>query len=65
LHDVACALECGDADVECAALARADLESLGEFARRKRRARALELAQNLTAVLAAARLVALSARAAA
>src|SRR5262249_28481923 len=65
LHDVAGALERCEACVECAALARAQVEALRELARRERLARALQLAQDFAPVIGAARVVALGARTAA
>ena len=67
LHRLARAHERGDAGVELVALARPDVEALGELLRRERLARALELAQDLVAVRvarrrSARRLVSLGAR---
>ncbi len=51
LHDFAGALERCEPDVECAALARADLEPARELVRRERRAGALERAQDVAPIL--------------
>ena len=55
LHHFAGTLERRQAELERAALAAADLESLGELLRRERLARALELAQDLARVVVGGR----------